>query len=118
MPKVDDFTFTTGFVDGETIQFADTKRWSGKIGAGIAISEAAFDLVEPHLRAVAPNWTTGHRYGTFRLSANARAGLAKRLRSEADTLSNATSKDALFKALADWLEERTDKDRRVSILGI
>lgn len=117
MSKPDDFAFTTGLVGGETIQFADG-RSPGKIGAGIALSEEAFDLVEPHLRAVAPDWTAGHRYGTFELNAHARARLAKRLRSEADVLPDATSRDALFRALADWLEERTDEDRPVSILGI
>ena len=117
MPKPDDFTFTIGLVGGETIQFADG-RSPGKIGAGIALSEEAFDLVEPHLRAVVPKWTAGYRFGTFELNARARTSLAKSLQSEANVLSGANSKVTLFRVLANWLEERTDKKGPVSIFGI
>lgn len=117
MQKANYFTLTTGLAGGETVQFADG-RWPGEIGAGIAIREEAFDLIEPHLRAVAPNWTNGHRYGVFELSVGARAGLAKSLRSELRDSSEATAKSALFRALAGWLEERPNEDAPVSVLGI
>jgi hypothetical protein len=115
--KADYFTLTTGLAEGETVQFADG-RWPGEIGGGIAITEEAFDLVEPNLRAAAPDWTIGHRYGVFELSVGARARLAKSLRSVSSDSAEATAKDALFSALAGWLEERPDEDTPVSILGL
>ncbi|MNV32536.1 hypothetical protein D3C71_1238760 [compost metagenome] len=117
MQKADYFTLTTGLAEGETVQFVDG-RWPGKIGAGIAIREEAFDHIEPHLRAVAPDWTTGHRYGVFQLSVGARARLAKRLRSVVSDSVEATAKNTLFMVLAEWLEERPDADSPVSILGL
>ncbi len=117
MQKADYFTLTTGLAGGEAVQFADG-RWPGEIGAGIAIREQAFDLIEPHLLAVAPDWTIGHGYGVFELSVGARARLAKSLRSVASDSAEATAKDALFRALAGWLEERPDEDSPVSILGL
>jgi hypothetical protein len=115
--KDDYFTLTTGLAGGEAVQFADG-RWPGEVGAGIAIREEAFDLIEPHLRAVAPDWTIGHRYGVFELSVGARARLAKSLRSVVSDSADATAKDALFRALAGWLEERPDEGSPVSILGL
>lgn len=115
--KADYFTLTTGPVGGDTVQFADG-RWPGEIGACIAIKEEAFDLIEPHLRAVAPDWTIGHRYGVFELRVGARARLAKSLRSVVSDSDEATAKDALFSALVGWLEERPDEDTPVSILGL
>ena len=117
MQKADYFTLTTGLAEGETVQFADG-RWPGEIGAGIAIREEAFDLIEPHLRSIEPDWTIGHRYGVFELSVGARARLAKSLRSVVSDSDEATAKDALFSALAGWLEERPDEDTPVSILGL
>ena len=117
MQKSNYFTLTTGLAGGETVQFADG-RWPGEIGAGIAIREDAFDLIEPHLRAVAPDWTIGHRYGMFELSVGARARLAKSLRSVVSDSAETTAKGALFMALAGWLEERPDEDSPVSILGL
>lgn len=117
MQKADYFTLTTGLAGGETVQFADG-RWPGEIGAGIAIREEAFDLIEPHLLAVAPDWTIGHRYGVFELSVGARTRLAKSLRSVVSDSAEATAKDTLFRALAGWLEERPDEDTPVSILGL
>jgi len=115
--KDDYFTLTTGLAGGEAVQFADG-RWPGEIGAGIAIKEEAFDLIEPHLRAVAPDWTIGHRYGVFELSVGARDRLAKSLRSVVSDSAETTAKDALFRALARWLDERPGEDSPVSILGL
>lgn len=117
MQKADYFTFTSGLAEGETVQFADG-HWPGKIGGGITIKEEAFDLIEPHLRAVAPSWTFGHRYGVFELSVGARTRLAKTLRSVVSDSAEGTARDALFRALAGWLEERLDEDTPVSILGL
>ena len=117
MLAADDFTFTTGLVGGETVQFADG-RWPGEVGAGIAITEEGFELVVPHLRAAAPEWAADHRYGVFELSANARRDLAKRLRNEAAMIPRAKAQSAMFTALAAWLEERFDEGKPVGVFGI
>lgn len=111
------FDFTDGLVRGEVIQFADG-RWPGVVGAGIAVSEEGFDLVEPHLRAAAPSWTSDHRYGVFELKAPVRKELARRLMAEAAALPQAEPKASLFRALAAWLEQRLDEWKPVSVFGI
>src|SRR5690348_17157599 len=107
MSAIEEFHLTDGLVAGEVIQFADG-RWPGVVGAGIAMTEESFDLVEPHLRAAAPDWTADHRYGVFELNAYARQELAKRLLAEVVTFPEAEAKALLFKALAAWLEQRLD----------
>ena len=110
------FTFTTGLVGGETIQFADG-RWPGVFGAGISMTEETFDLIEPHLRMAAPDWTSDHRYGVFELSASARRELAKRLRTEANMLRDPDATSALFNTLASWLEMRPEELQPVGVFG-
>lgn len=111
------FQFSDGLVAGEVIQFADG-RWPGVVGAGITMTEEYFDLVEPLLRAVSPDWTADHRYGVFELKVQARQELAKRLLAEVDTLPLSEAQARLFKALAGWLVERLDGWKPVSIFGI
>ncbi|KQY92205.1 hypothetical protein ASD21_12300 [Caulobacter sp. Root1455] len=111
------FHFTDGLVGGEVIQFADG-RWPGVVGGGIAISEEGFDLIEPHLRAAAPGWTSDHRYGVFELTAPARQELARRLMVEVAALPDADAEALLFKALATWLEQRLDGWKPVGVFGI
>jgi len=117
MSVIEEFHFTDGLVAGDVIQFADG-RWRGVAGAGIAMTEESFDLVEPHLRAAAPGWTADHRYGVFELKAHARQELAKRLLAEAVTLPETEAKALLFKALAAWLAQRPDGWKPVSVFGI
>lgn len=93
------FDFTYGLVSGEVIQFADG-RWPGIVGAGIAVSEEGFDLVEPHLRAAAPSWTSDHRYGVFELKAPAREELARRLMAE---LRRSRKQTQRLRSLGHWL---------------
>lgn len=52
MSAIEEFHLTDGLVAGEVIQFADG-RWPGVVGAGIAMTEESFDLVEPQI----PNYT-------------------------------------------------------------
>ena len=111
------FEFTEGLVGGEVVQFADG-RWPGVVGAGIALSEEGFDLVEPHLRAAAPGWTSDHRYGVFELEAPARKELARRLLAEASAFPETEPMVSLFRALAAWLEQRLDEWKPVSVFGI
>lgn len=111
------FHCTDGLAAGEVIQFADG-RWPGVVGAGIAISEEGFDLVEPHLRAAAAGWTPDHRYGVFELKAPARRELATRLTAEVAALPEVEPQAVLFKALAAWLEQRLDGCKTVSVFGI
>ena len=115
---------TVGLVGGLTIQFAEARpsgRLQDEIGDGVALSEAGFDLVEPHLRSACPEWTDMHRYGVFELAAQARASLAMLLRCEAARVSEASErprkKADLFGHLADWLDARCD-DRPISIFGV
>jgi hypothetical protein len=111
---------TDGLSGGETIQFAEG-RWPGTIGAGVAMTEMGFDLVEPHLKVASPDWTYGHRYGVFELSPAARATMVPALRSAAAALRmerNHRAQADLLKRLSDWLEARLDERQAISVLGI
>ncbi len=119
-----DLTPTRGLVGGLTIQFAEG-RWTGRsdseIGEGVALSEEAFNLVEPSLRSACGEWTSMHRYGVFQLPGGAAPSLASLLRAEAERITQATcgsEKEAdLLRNLANWLDARRDR-RPISILGI
>ena len=117
-----DFTLraTVGLVAGMTIQFAEG-QWPGDIGEGVAVTDEAFDSIEPHLRTACPGWTPMHRYGIFDLTAPACSTLVQLLRCEGARLRNSSSemlgKAALFHDLADWLEVRCNAGRPLSILG-
>ncbi len=115
---------TVGLVGGSTIQYAEG-RWTGRrddeIGEGVALTEEAFDLVEPSLRSACPEWTPMHRYGVFELPVEATASLASLLRAKAECFTQATygseKKAELLRNLADWLDARPDR-RPITILGI
>jgi hypothetical protein len=110
---------TVGLVGRMTVQFAEG-HWPEEIGAGVLVSDEAFDLIVPHLRAACPDWTDMHRYAPFKLPGAARAALALALRSEALALRNArrARKTAqLFDGLAEWLELHGDPHQAVSVLG-
>lgn len=114
-----ELTATVGFAGGETIQFAEREA-TGAIGAGVAISVQAFELVEPHLVIVAPTWTVAHRYGVFDLDATALKGLASRLLDEAAILrtrDGATVEASLLVSLSVWLDSRANT-ASVSVFGI
>jgi hypothetical protein len=116
-----DFTLrpTTGLVPGMTIQFAEGS-WPGDIGEGVAVTDEAFDSLEPHLLAACPGWTPMHRYAPYDLSASACPALAQLLRSEGKRLRKTGERlgeSALFLDLAGWLEVRCDAGRTLSILG-
>jgi hypothetical protein len=109
---------TVGIAPGDTIQFA-LGSWPGTIGIGVALSEEAFDTVEPHLRSVWPEWTPERRYGVTELPRSAASALVQLLRSELQStrpLSAGSSK--LFGQLADWLDAQRDSLEPVSILGV
>ena len=108
---------TVGLVGGSTIQFVEG-RWGEEIGEGVALSEEAFALVEPHLQTACPHWTAAHRYGVFELPTPAKASLVGLLRAKVDDASKrSTQEKQLLRELADWLEACSE-DNSISILGI
>jgi hypothetical protein len=113
-------TPTIGLVGGMTVQFAEGSPHS-EIGEGLAISDEAFDLVEPLIGTSCPGWTPLHRYGVFELSPASRTALMTALRNEAERLGRKANEDAetmtFFMRLSDWLAARLDGPISVSILG-
>jgi hypothetical protein len=110
---------TVGLIGGETIQIVEG-RWPDEVGSGIALGEAAFDLIEQCLRTAYPDWRDAHRYGVFELSPPARQTLVTLLRQKAVNLASAretgTSETKLLTEIADWLNSRCD-GRPISVLG-
>lgn len=111
---------TTGLVGGDTIQFVEGH--AGDIGAGIAVREEAFFLVEPHLSSAWDGWDSGLRYGVSELPVSARTPLVVSLRVEAAKLSegsaNARAQAQFFEQIADWLAARCDEHQPISIVGV
>ena len=110
---------TVGLVGGATIQFAEGR--ADDIGAGIAVSEEAFSLVEPCLMTAWDGWASEARYGVSELPASARVALVDCVRAEAAELRRASTgkndKADFLERIADWLAARCD-ERPVSILGV
>ena len=110
---------TVGLVPGLTIQFAVGSP--DAVGAGVALSEDAFDAIEPHLRRVWPEWNSMGRYGVTELPRSIAAALVQELRGEASYVGSASqeavSKAELFNRLADWLDDHGGQEP-ISILGI
>jgi hypothetical protein len=113
-------TPTTGLVGGMTVQFAEG-AWPGEIGSGVAMTDEAFNIIEPLLRAAAPGWTSMHRYGVFELTPSVRADLTKTFKSKvAEYLQKepeAQPKIQMLEELSAWLEARADRIGSVSVLG-
>lgn len=108
---------TEGLYPGTVVQFAEG-HWPDKIGAGVALNDCAFDVIEPHLLATS-RWTVLHRYGVFEFPATDALALVARLRSEVPRmrgLREAPCRLNLMLSLADWLEPRCD-GRPLSVLG-
>ncbi len=107
---------TTGLIGGMTIQFAEG-AWPGEIGSGVAMSDEAFDLIEPSVKSACDKWSSGHRYGVFEISVSERRELLRLLRDiETRMLSRAEEVD-LVRGLANWIEAHCEVDGPVSILG-
>lgn len=114
-----ELTPTIGLAGGMTVQFADG-RWPGEIGHGVAMTDEAFNIVEPHLKAAASDWTSDHRYGVFELRPAVRLALIVAFRSKSSDLRRQTSQHAqadFLETLARWLEARSDEAWPVSVLG-
>ncbi len=110
-----DLQLTNGLIGGETIQFAEG-RYPGPVGAGVAMSEESFDLVEPHVQAACPAWTSDYRYGVFELTALDRRSRLQFLR-DAEAESAVSAVGNLYGRLADWIEPLCENNEPISICG-
>lgn len=108
--------FTRELSPGEVIQFAEG-RWNEIIGAGVALSEPAFDLVEPFLQAICAEWTPEHRFGVFELPSGSATKLAKALQGEACVVAD-QDKKAFLQRLSKWLDQRGAAGSVISVLGL
>ena len=103
-----------------TVQFADG-AWPGDIGDGLAMTDEAFDVVEPLIQRTVPSWTSMHRYGVFELASLARSALANTFRSKAEEYRRADRElqpeAEMLEELATWLEARSNQLEPVSVLG-
>lgn len=86
---------------GETVQFAEATG-PDQIGVGVAMAEEAFDLVEPHLSGVAPDWTPAHRYGVYTVSPEARKAMAESMRTRAEELEGCPNGTCLKASPLGW----------------
>ncbi|MFC3077710.1 hypothetical protein ACFODL_06380 [Phenylobacterium terrae] len=107
---------TTGLATGLVIHFAEG-TWN-TLGAGVAMSEEAFDLVEPLLKVAWPEWSYGMRYGVSEIPGPARRTLLSELLETSRDEGRPEIERRLFAGLAAWLSTRLHDDQAVTILGI
>lgn len=84
---------------------------------GVALSEPAFDLVEPFLQAICEEWIPEHRYGVFELPLGCTTKLAEALERQACVVVD-PDKKAFFQRLSEWLDQRDAAGSVVSVLGL
>ncbi|MBX7514799.1 hypothetical protein K3179_09600 [Qipengyuania sp. GH38] len=107
---------TSDFIGGMTIQFAEG-AWRGNPGSGVAISDEAFDYIEPLVESACANWTAGHRYGVYETSVSERKLLLRRLRDQEKRILPSAAHADLVRGLADWIEAYCNDEIPVSIWG-
>jgi hypothetical protein len=135
-----------GHASGAVYQFADG-MWPGEIVGGIVIHEAAFDFVEPCIKAAWPKWDGIRRYGVTEITAQSALDLAVALEGAAKRSSTASSPPEwlgssglctplemlreferfpqrydevakLFRLVAAWLREASERPCQHCLLGI
>ena len=106
--------YVDGLAPGEVIQFG-TGDWRDGSVKGVAISEAAFDRLEPAIRVAIPEWHDGSRYGITAITSASLATLIEAI--------GALSYDdpltaVMIGEVADWLALMRGRGEAVRIFGI
>ena len=103
-----------------TVVFSDG-LYPGRVRHGLALSDAAFDLVVPLLARAHPSWTPMHRYGVIGLPRGNALHLCTLLRSRRGRPNTSPRRLAIERnvtsALADWIEHLNRSGRRIGIHG-
>lgn len=106
--------YVHGLATGMVIQFG-TGEWRDGSVKGPAISEAAFDLLEPAIRSALPDWAEGARYAVTAIPTSCLKPLINAVR---ELAGDDEAAKAMINAVADWLSEAADNQELVSIFGI
>jgi hypothetical protein len=107
-------TLVEGLAGGPTIQFG-TGNWQDGAVRGVAISEEAFDLLEPTIQQLVPEWRPLARYGVTELSRSSLIALIEGLRA----LELADPDAVRMKVeVADWLSHASRQPEPVTIFGL
>lgn len=106
--------YVDGLASGLVIQFG-TGDWQDGTVRGPAISEEAFDLLEPSIQRVVPEWVDGSRYGVTPMSPSSLASLVEAFRALEHPDSEAINMVAQIRA---WLSDMAARNETVTIFGI
>jgi hypothetical protein len=106
--------YVDGLASGLVIQFG-TGDWQDGTVRGPAISEDAFDLLEPSIQRVVPEWVEGSRYGVTPMSPSSLASLVEAFRALEHSDSEAIDMAAQIRT---WLSDMAARNETVTIFGI
>ncbi len=107
-------TLVDGLAGGPTIQFG-TGDWQDGTVRGVAISEEAFDLLEPTIRQVVAEWRPLARYGVTQLSRSSLIALIEGLVA-LELVCPETSR--MKEGVTDWLTLASRQPGPVTIFGL
>jgi hypothetical protein len=106
--------YVDGLAPGMVIQFG-TGDWRDGSVKGVAISEEAFDRLEPAIRVAIPAWYDGARYSVTAIPSSSLAELIAAI----GTLSyDDPATMTMIGEVTDWLALTNERGQPVSIFGI
>jgi hypothetical protein len=106
--------YVDGLAPGEVIQFG-TGDWREGSFKGVAVSEAAFDRLEPAIRETIPEWRDGDRYG---VTAIPRSSLEALIGAFGALAYEDEASMTMIGQVTDWLSSASKRGELVSIVGI
>ena len=106
--------YVDGLGPGMVIQFG-TGDWRDGSVNGVAISEAAFDRLEPAIRVAVPDWYGGARYS---VTAIAPSSLGALIAAIGTLVYDDPATMKMIRQVNDWLALTHERGEAVSIFGI
>lgn len=107
-------TYVDGLAAGEVIQLG-TGDWRDGSVKGVAVSEAAFDILEPAIRTTLSDWSDSGRYGVTDIPPASLATLIEAI--GALSYDDGATK-TMIAQVTDWLTLAHEQGDPVSIFGI
>jgi hypothetical protein len=99
---------------GEVIQFG-TGNWRDHSVRGVAVSEEAFDRLEPAIELVLSDWNRGDRYGVTAIPQTSLPALIEAIRNMAY---NDAATITMISEVVAWLSHAAAQGEQVSIFGL
>ncbi|MFK4056357.1 hypothetical protein [Brevundimonas sp. NPDC046655] len=106
--------YVDGLATGEVIQFG-TGDWRDRSVKGVAVSEDAFDRLEPAIELALSNW---HRSARYDVTAIPQASLPALIEAIRDLAYDDAATTTMINEVIAWLSRAAAHDEQVSIFGL